>query len=385
MKTLEPDEKVICPLCETDCSDDVKCEHLSISVDDSELIATCVRFAGAESEWNKLLTKQKTNDSVESINGFISHFIASHAAVADVYLQSWDGGFPGLSGVWIFIWSSDSDLLRVQIRQKISIELRRVAVVQSADPEIERREFILAIASTALHASGSEPPLCRKVLKTLKEFCSGNKSYHDLALAQQSLAVAAAAAGSVGMSHGCANAAATLAVLHACDQDISKAELQALRYFQKTIDCRLVSLQSDRSPRVGGLSENLEHSIQRTFFTDAHGNFVSRVGMNWQLSARISVISAWNPNYLRAEQVVNTRQNAELLKTVRALGKPFDQILAWWPDGTNYEVAYAIRDLGLEASHNLAARFHQAAFFYADHEAPVQLVPTTTYSHLPKH
>lgn len=125
MARYKRDETIKCPICRQRFADDNYCEHLVVSADDSEILSGVTRFADADSLWQAL-----RNTSMEKYVGdviaFMRSFVEPCEAAARVDEQVWDGGFPGLSGLWIFVWSADAAKLREEIRNHFLDELARI-------------------------------------------------------------------------------------------------------------------------------------------------------------------------------------------------------------------------------------------------------------------
>jgi hypothetical protein len=102
--------------------------------------------------------------------------------------------------------------------------------------ELEWRRLLCHWARRALRISHDEHPLCVDALDTLARFCAGGASYRDLAVARARLRGRVAAAGVVGMNHGCPNAAATLACCHACNPDLIEAIRLTKHYVRRTFE-----------------------------------------------------------------------------------------------------------------------------------------------------
>jgi hypothetical protein len=125
MNGYDTDETIECPVCGEPFSNESWCEHLAISADDADVLNQSVEFADAIELWRALRQVLSAND-VGSCNAFVEAFVESCPAAARVDTQVWDGGWPGLSGVWFFVWTADPERLKEEIRDALLEELHRI-------------------------------------------------------------------------------------------------------------------------------------------------------------------------------------------------------------------------------------------------------------------
>ena len=125
MKSYDLDEIIHCPVCEDAFSNEEHCEHLAFSGDDSEMRENTVWFSDAGSLWSTL-RKESKEDYTGDPSAFVRTFVEPCEAAARVDEQVWDGGFPGMSGVWTFVWSADPNRLKEEIRDRLLDELTKI-------------------------------------------------------------------------------------------------------------------------------------------------------------------------------------------------------------------------------------------------------------------
>jgi len=125
MKRYDVDKTIRCPICRKRFSDESWCEHLVFSADDSVVRQNSVKFADAESLWRTLKNESK-EDYTGDPTAFVRTFVEPCEAAARVDEQVWDGGFPGLSGIWMFVWSADPNRLKEEIRGRLLDELMKI-------------------------------------------------------------------------------------------------------------------------------------------------------------------------------------------------------------------------------------------------------------------
>jgi hypothetical protein len=114
--------------------------------------------------------------------------------------------------------------------------------------ELASRKMLCRWARRMLKISCDEHPLCLQALATLADFCDGRAGYRDLAIARARLWGRAGAAWGVGLGHGCANAAATLACFHACDPDLIEAIRETKSFVRLTVKFKRDRHQSKQRP-----------------------------------------------------------------------------------------------------------------------------------------
>lgn len=428
-KLDESEESPACPICKRQATSEQTCIHVVISADDSDLLESVFEFAGAMSlldEWQHLK------------KGDVSYIVVAETLVAPcpstakVCSQTWDGGYPGLNGVWTNVWSDDPGKLAYQIRERIDQDLQQrkkpKAKRQKADKEfaakatiaaetlhsrlaadgggvislaaanegsskerrpleprklptqpptkaeLEARKELFWLADTALTISNDRHPLCVKALETLALFSEGSKGYNDLEDERKGLAGRAAGAGMVGLVHKRANAASTLAVFHACNPWIEPAIEITHSFFERTVEFKRASLV-EKGNFTNAEIGDLDSSVQKTFFTGLNGEYLGRVGQIWNDSrGSITILSAWNPDYQQINSEINKLQNTKLESVLRDSDHSFQPLVAWWPTGEGFEEAFVIADLDLSRSSELAKQFQQAAFFFANRGEPVAVV-----------
>lgn len=282
------EHQALCPICGADANsedDGYGCEHLVISADDCDVVEKVIQFANAADVW-KALRQESKEDYVENFAVFVAAFIEGCDAAAGVAERMWDGGCPGLSGVWTHVWTADAEKLKAEIRAEMDEELGRIrnpkspettmddarvravaerifaltvehggTVIQGngdepmpvQEDELEdyptnspqgkerrARRKLLRLAKASLDLCGEQHPLCVKALDALQAFCEGRVGYRELAMARSQLGIRVAAAGGVGLPHRASNAAATLACFHCCHPLFEEAVRLTQHFYKMT-------------------------------------------------------------------------------------------------------------------------------------------------------
>ncbi len=130
-------EAMHCPVCGVNNDEDGECEHLLLHGDDMTM-GQLMEKAGTEQLWKELcLRHPRLRDG--SPSDFLDHYARYFPSLVAVEGSSWEGGGPGCSGIYTFIyakralWQELRDfleqklekLLAEQLAKKLALKLKR--------------------------------------------------------------------------------------------------------------------------------------------------------------------------------------------------------------------------------------------------------------------
>ena len=115
-------------------------------------------------------------------------------------------------------------------------------------------------------------------------------------------------------------------------------------------------------------------SVLGTKFRTVSGRRISEVGRSWPGQKKITIITAWNPNFKKASATQNKLSNAKLKKILENNEKKFQIIHAWWPNGSAFEESFAVENMTHGEARGLCRKFEQGGYFWANVRGRIRLV-----------
>ncbi len=107
-----PDDNTIrCPICKKD-PQETECSHLLIHGDDLRT-RTLITDCGPRGAWETLQAEGRRLPDFAS--DFLEKYAKHFPSVADTTGNDWEGGAPGLSGNYSYIWVKSSDDFQAEL------------------------------------------------------------------------------------------------------------------------------------------------------------------------------------------------------------------------------------------------------------------------------
>lgn len=420
----EDEAGVRCPICGSN-PHEVDCEHIAISADDCETIDACLDFCEGGSIWKELVQESTERYVKGNETDFLAALVAPCSAADQVDRREWGGYFPGLSGVWTYVWSSDHGKLKRQMRARLKRELTGVreraaersrqlsrladavyqatvtqggcvmSVDEAADAddeeekeeeqrraleaelaalpnhppdrhEVEERERLLIISRAALEISGDLHSLCVGALDALEAFCAGALDRRGLERVRRAMSGRTAGACIIGVPHFCPNAAATVAVDGALRGDRDRT----MAWFRDTIAFTKRRMRENPGRQPENSPEKLREATNQAFFERPDGCYLSKPGHAWPEERAVAVIGAWHPEPGAPVSAAAESTRDGITRLLGAGGDSCEEVVVWWPDWSCSLHGIAVKNVLLKRARELAQALGESAFFWAPRGKP---------------